>query len=149
MTPEDLARDRALIEADITALVMILSRGLKIRGDMIDPAPETFLLVRPHELDAARESFTALVAARTRWPAVLDEIESLQTQLGKSTDKARAWDAIAEKNERIASLIAELATWRAKQPRLDRLADLLGVCEGACPLAAAVAAIEKTRGAEQ
>jgi hypothetical protein len=59
-----------------------------------------------------------IAAARTLLPEALDEIERLR---------------------------AEVTAWRAKQPLLDKLADLLGLCEGVCPLRAAVTEIERLR----
>jgi hypothetical protein len=55
-------------------------------------------------------------AARTLLPEALDEVERLRK---------------------------ELAAWREKQPLLDRLADLLSVCEGVDPLRVAVTEIER------
>lgn len=97
MTDDDIARDRAIIEA-ASAAPWIVRPGCGDEGPMVFAADGDSVLRRydgtPYIPD---DDANFIAAARTRWPAALDEIDRLRTELATEKRRVAAMLAAARK----------------------------------------------------
>ena len=49
------------VQNDIKSVKKVLDRSLKTRGDLINPFPDTFIMVTRTELEAAQQAFNRIV----------------------------------------------------------------------------------------
>ena len=149
----DIAKARALCEA-ATAGEWYVNRIQGYCDNQIETRHPDFVARKPWghvvanvglcsgDVDQTKfeNDFEFIATARTLLPEALDEIERL-----RDLPAAAVTGTEAGMNTVTLTFDRELASWRAKQLMLDKLADLLGVCEGVCPLRAAVTEIERLR----
>ena len=123
MTPDEIAADRAVIDAATGGYWQVLV-GASWAGEVVvatsDGHPIAVVSTAPADPGAIADA-TAIAAARTGWPRALDEVERLQEYVRKAraafltaTDIyiARAESAeaqVAALRERIAELEGQLA----------------------------------------